>query len=146
VSYLRLTPDEYRALRRAGRGIDARRTGPGAFRHALVLALSGPAPALAERVAGLPAAQVRLVRDHLRNAAAGRRGPRFSAEELEALAAVCVPVLASVRFVRPLRRAVVRHFLREAPDLGRKLAGLSEGEFEQLCDQARGRGKSAGGE
>ena len=66
LAYLRLTPEEYRALCRGCRSLDLRGISPASFRAVLIPLLSGDWPELADRLAHLRASQLRLLMNHLR--------------------------------------------------------------------------------
>jgi hypothetical protein len=58
---------------------------------------------------------------------------------LRVLAEACEPFVSPVRFVRYLRVALVAHLRDLFPDLARKVARLSERQFERLYEQVTGR-------
>jgi hypothetical protein len=102
---------------------------------------------LAERIAGLNRRQLGILFDHFSppdsaGAAPGER-PAFSREELRVLAEACESFHGPARFVRYLQAALAEHLCALFPDLARKVARLSERQFERLYEQVAGRGNGS---
>ncbi len=139
MSYLRLSRDDYHALRRLCSPHLAFPLDLTAFRQFLLLALSDTRPALAERIAGLDRRQLRTLHDHFAaGAAAGRstaQGHGLGPEDLRVLREACRCYPATVRFLWPFRANLV-HVLQEvSPALAEKVRRLSDEQFRRLHEQ-----------
>jgi hypothetical protein len=133
-TFLRLTPDEYRAIADAYPHLPPR-GGYGALRSALADALRGRHPGLAARVARLSTRQVGLLRDHLE----GRRPTVLTAagEELTwrewqevAHAGACYCLLEGGP--HGFREFLLRHVGGSSPPLAGKLSRLEDYEVTRL--------------
>ena len=146
MCYLRLSPDDYHALRRLCSPHLAFPLDLTAFRQLLLFALCDTRPALAERIAGLGRRQVRLLHNHFAARAAGTGGERhaFSGEELRVLAEACESCRGPSRFLAYLRASLAERLRDLFPTLARKVARLSDGQFERLY--ARVTGQAGGGD
>jgi hypothetical protein len=149
LSYLRLTLAEYRTIRRECLRLRLGRCSRPAFRRTLVGALAVRWLPLAERVAALRRAELRLLHEHFaepsfKSAPTGEP-TELSPEEWVAFAEACVSYPLPIRFVRPFRHMLVDLFRDASPELARKLEGLSARQFEELYEEAteRRRGSSA---
>jgi len=146
MCYLRLSPDDYHALRRLCRPHLAFPLDLTAFRQLLLFALSDTRPDLAERIAGLDRRHVRLLHDHFAaRAAAGRsaaQGHGLGPEELRVLREACRCYPAAVRFMCPFRANLVNVLREVFPALAEKVRRLSDEQFrrlhEELTRQKRG--------
>jgi hypothetical protein len=141
MCYLRLSPDDYHALRRLCSPHLAFPLDLTAFRQLLLFALSDTRPALAERIAGLDRRQVRLLHDHFRRrhpAGTGGKRHAFSGEELRVLAEACASCRGPGRFLAYLRASLAERLRDLFPTLARKVARLSDGQFERLYAQVTG--------
>ncbi len=138
MSYLRLTPAEYRAVRRECLYLDLARASLTAFRRRLVGALSEASPALAGKVAGLKRSQLRLLLEHFQAPVEAPRAgiPGLTSDEWAAFTEACVSYPLPVRFVGLFRHMLVDLFREVSPGLARKLEGLTGQQFEVLYDQA----------
>jgi hypothetical protein len=148
LSYLQLTLADYRTIRRECVRLKLGRCSRPAFRRNLTAALAVRSLPLAERVAALNRAELRLLHEHFTEpfrGAASSEPVELSAEEWVAFAEACVSYPLPIRFVRPFRHMLVDLFRYASPELARKLEGLSARQFEQLYEEAteRRRGTSA---
>jgi hypothetical protein len=143
MTCLRFSPKDYRALSRLCVPLPTPRDDLAAFRRFLIQSLADSRPALAERIAAFDGHKLGVLLDHFSDRApadAPRGGWRaFNGEELRVLAEACASFLHPVRFVRHLRMALVGHLSDLFPHLARKLAGLSERQFERLYENVTGR-------
>lgn len=137
MSYLRITPDEYRTIAHICRQQQLGGRHLPAFKRQLVESLAEAAPKLGERIARLRRAQMVLLYDHFQD----RAGPPptrhdFDAEELRILVEACLTPPFCVRFVRPFKAVLVEMLEAAWPDLSRKLAQVSGYQFERLFEEA----------
>jgi hypothetical protein len=143
MTCLRFAPKDYRALSRFCVPLPTARADLAAFRRFLVESLADARPQLAERIAGLDGHKMGILLDHFsdRAAADAKRGGRhaFNGEELRVVAEACASYLRPVRFVRYLRMSLVGHLSDLFPHLARKVARLSERQFERLYERVTGR-------
>jgi hypothetical protein len=143
MTHLRFSPADYRSLCRLCQARPPTGDDFAAFRRFLLDSLAETRPSLAERIAELDGHRLGILYDHFSkrapaDAARGQRH-RFSGEELQVLAEACEPFHGPVRFVRYLRVALVEHLRDLFPDLARKVARLSDRQFERLYKQVTGR-------
>ncbi len=107
------------------------------------MSLAHALPGLARTVAGLSDGQMCLLHKRLRGrglpAAPAGEPHAFSGEELKTVAEACASFLHPVRVLRYFRESLVGHLSDLFPGLARKLALLSERQFERLYRQATGR-------
>jgi len=140
TTYVRFTPEEYKAIRAACRALDLSRPDlfP-LFPYFLVRALKDTAPGLADRIARFGPYRVRLLLEHLRaqrNAGASDPGPAarqdLTAEEWRAVSEAARAYLIPPGYP-DLFRAFLAHSLRKtAPELSRKVARLGDDLIEQV--------------
>jgi hypothetical protein len=136
LSYLRLTPPEYRAIARLCRPLQL---GDGffpKFKSFLVAALFESVPELAHRLALFRPSQLRLLFDHLR----GRHGQvecKLSREEFQALSEACQALASRHRFLHFYQDTLVRHLLGVRPGLADKVARMSPDQFWGLYERIR---------
>ena len=147
MSYLRFSPDEYRAICRLAEQIPRGGMGLSALQHFLVANLPLAQLDLANRVARLDDLQMQLLHEHLRgqsleDALAGE-WDGFTEAELEAVADVWDSFPYPNRFLRHFREPLVRLFSDTFPGLARKLARMSEHQFTRLYDYVKGRGEGS---
>jgi hypothetical protein len=145
MPYLRFSPEDYHALCRLCSPLTLALDLP-TFKQLLLYSLADTHPALAERVAALGGHQLGILLDHFRRRhPAGTGGERhaFSGEELRVLAEACESFHGPARFVRYLQAALAEHLCDWFPDLARKVARLSERQFERLYEQVAGRGNGS---
>src|SRR6516162_9712548 len=143
MSYLRFSPDEYRALCRLAEQIPRGGMGLSALQHFLVANLPLAQLDLANRVARLDDLQMQLLHEHLQgqsleDALAGE-WDGFTEAELEAVADAWESFPYPRRFLRYFRRPLVHLLSDGSPDLARKLDGLSERQFTRLYEYVKGR-------
>jgi hypothetical protein len=142
LSYLRLAPPEYAAIRRVCLRLRLARGPRSAFRRSLLAGLAERTPAVAERVARLRRSEIRLLFEHF--SALGEKTDRdalsgLTPDEWATFAEACVSYPLPVRFVRPFRHMLVELFRDVSPDLARKLERLSARQFERLYGRATAR-------
>jgi len=136
MSYLRFSRLEYAALADAARPLNLNRCRPWVFKRLLARALAGTLPELSQRISHFRRQEIRILHEHLRQ----RRQPEqqeLTAEEVGMLAEAFGPLLFQVRFLRPLKSALVHQFRDAFPDLATKLARLSNDRFESLCERIK---------
>jgi hypothetical protein len=138
-TFLRFTPAEYDAIAHACRPLQPHGYPPHKLQQFLVAALRSSHPTLAERLARFKREQRRILHQHLWGPPRRARPERLTAQEVETLADVFGPLLFHARFARSLKRAVVFDLLAGAPDLAEKVQRLSLEQFEDLCEQVKGR-------
>jgi hypothetical protein len=147
MTWLCFSPKDYRALSRLCVPLPTARDDLAAFRRFLLESLADVRPALAERIAELDGHKIGVLLDHFsdRAPADASRGRQhlFNGEELRVVAEACASFLHPVRFVRHLRMALVGHLSDLFPHLARKLARLSDRQFERLYEQVTGRGNGS---
>jgi hypothetical protein len=150
AGFLRFTRDEYESIARASRSLppcDSSR----AFQRALSDALRDDHASLAERIAGLPTEQVRLIREHLQFEAvatmteapaaevlmAGEAGYGLSFQEWRILSQVCALLFLFSDTPLLCKEALVRRIGEEAPSLAEKLADLDDEQIMNLYRRAK---------
>jgi len=144
LTYLRFTRQEFEAIAQVCRPIQLNEETFPALRHFLVESLGGTMPVLSGRIAGFRKYQVGIIYRHLKEhrAAEAERGQAgecdLSFEELEALTEACRDLPLRGRFLGYARDILVHHFRVASPGLAGKLARLSDGQFEGLCERVRG--------
>lgn len=119
------------------RGLDLARTNLTAFACVLSFELGELWPELSRRIDALSNAKFRLLEEHLRSRPA--RG--LTDADLRAVDEAWGPLPLTGRFIRPLRRHLVLWLKMTSPKLARKVALLSDGGFERLCEQLQERRK-----
>jgi hypothetical protein len=140
MSYIRLSPTEYRAIARVAAGLGAVPR-LHALKRLLVTALADTQPALAARIGRLKSRHLRVLHEHLWGRPRRFRQGGLTAEEVGTLEEAFGPLLLHSRFRRPLKRALVRQLLVECPALADKLHALSPEQFDDFCEQLRQRMK-----
>jgi hypothetical protein len=143
MSYLRLSPEEYRVLCRLCEQLPLGATGLTAFRHFLVAYMPLDQLELAKRIARLDDRPMRLLQKHL----LGRRQAEalesdkltFTEEELELIIQAIDFPRHPLRFLRHFQKSMVERLSDSYPSLAWKLARLSERQFERLYEHVRGR-------
>jgi hypothetical protein len=136
VSYLRLTPADYHAIRLACRHLGPGPRRPGPLRRRLAAALTSSHPDLAAWVRGLGIQAMVVLCEHLRPQPPAR-GACLTAVELRVLSDAFGPLLCRARFRAPLRRAVVRLLRVDRPGIAAKVEAMSEEQFAELCERVR---------
>jgi hypothetical protein len=143
MSYLRLSPEEYRALCRLCEQLPLGATGLTAFRHFLVAYMPLEQLDLAKRIARLDDLQMRLLYEQLLSQYPSDALPggweAFTEAELKAVADAWESFPYPIRFLRHFRTPLVHLLSDGSPDLARKLAGLNERQFRMLYEYVRGR-------
>jgi hypothetical protein len=143
MSYLRFSPDEYRALCRVSQQIPLGGMDHSALQHFLVANLPLEQLDLAKRVARLDDRPMRLLRKHLlgRRQAEAPAGKRyaFTEEEVTVLTQAIDFPGHPLRFLWLVRKSIVERLSDHSPSLAWKLARLSERQFERLYEHVRGR-------
>jgi len=140
TGYLRFTPSEYRALRRAARSTP---TGadPRALQAALAAALRAPRPALARRIASLGKAGARILHRHLRDGEALRAavegGCALSVQEWQEVARASAAVWLRDNALPSFQGLLVAHLRPGFPALAGKLDRLSAGQVATLYRRLR---------
>ena len=142
MTHLRFCPQEYRVIARACRSLRLAQHPLPAFRRLLLGALSGTAPAVAARVAGLGRQRLQLLYNHLRRRAPALRPHGLTAEEVRAVAEIRIPLLSQARFIHLLKRAVVRRLAEGRRDLAQKLERLNLRQFGALCEELSERART----
>jgi hypothetical protein len=147
MSYLRFSPEEYRAICRLAKDIPLSGADLPALKHFLVAYLPLDQLRLAKRIGHLDNRQMRVLYEHLkdqRQAGAVQSGRHaFTAEELKMVGEACDSLLYPVRFLRFFRNTLVEHLHGIDPSLARKLGRLSERQFERLYEHLKGRRKGS---
>jgi len=143
MSYLRLSPEEYRVLCRLCEQLPLGATGLTAFRHFLVAYMPLDQLELAKRIARLDDRPMRLLHKHLlgwsqTNALAGKRDA-FTEEELKLITRTIDFPRHPLRLLRHFQKSMVERLSDSYPSLAWKLARLSERQFERLYEHVRGR-------
>jgi hypothetical protein len=144
VTHLRLTPYEYQVIAHTCRSLRLAHRPLPTFRRLLLGELTGTAPAVAARVAGLGRQRLQLLYGHLRRRASALRPHGLTAEEVRAVAEVGIPLLSQARFIHLLKRAMVRRLGEGQRDLAGKLDRLSLRQFAVLCDEVNERARTGG--
>ena len=143
MSYLRFSPDEYRALCRLSQQIPRGGMGLPALQHFLVANLPLEQLDLANRVARLDDRPMRLLHKHLlgRRQAEALEGVKlkFTEEELKLVTQAIDFPRHPLRFLWLVRKSMVERLSDHSPSLAWKLARLSERQFERLYEHVRGR-------
>jgi hypothetical protein len=142
MSYLRFTRDDYRALCRLCSPQRTHGLTLPAFKRLLLSSLSTARPSLAGRIAGLNGRQLGILFDHFSQPASADAAPgeghAFSGEELRVLAEVCEPCRGPGRFLAYLRASLAERLRDLSPPLARKVARLSDDQFERLYARVTG--------
>ena len=143
MSYLRLSPEEYRVLFRLCKQLPLGTTGLTAFRHFLVAYMPLDQLELAKRIARLDDRPMRLLHKHLlgrsqTNAPAGKRYALTEEEVTVIIQTIDFP-RHPLRFLWLVRKSMVERLSDHSPSLAWKLARLSERQFERLYERVRGR-------
>jgi hypothetical protein len=147
MSYLRFSPEEYQIISRLAQEIPLSGDDPHALKHFLVAYLPLDRLDLTMRISRLDNGQMRLLHEHLKNErkdGAGADGKHhFTAEEMDAVAEACASLVSPTRFLRYFRTSLVDHLRDIYPELARKIARLSERQFERLYEQVKRRKKDS---
>jgi len=139
MSYLRFSRVEYEAVSAITRPLNLNRYRPLALKRLLAQSLAAALPELAERIGRFRRQEIRILHDYFRCQQRPPEVHELTAEELAMLAEAFGPVLFQVRFLRPLKSALVHQFRDAFPDLAAKLGRLSNERFEALCDRIKQR-------
>jgi hypothetical protein len=140
VTYLRLTPAEYRYLCHVCRRLDVTHCRRPVFRRRLAEGLADSSPDLRNKVALLGRAELRLLHEHFREPArrlASRSLHGLTRGEWGVFIAACETYPLPVRFVRAFRHTLADLLREVSPGLARKLRRLSGRQFERLYEWAR---------
>jgi hypothetical protein len=141
LAYLRLTPEDYRAITRCCRGLDLHERAFRGFRHLLVALLRDDRPELTDRLARLPRHVLRLLFEHLRDRKSGSQRRLADAEEVRPDGLTFEEFRAVARATQRLLlaggrpsgfRAFLAHHFADQPELARKLAQLTDRQLEEL--------------
>ena len=140
MSYLRFSRAEYQILSSACSRLNLATTHRASFKFDLVEQLIDSAPPLAQKIAGFGRAKMRLLFEHYRQGPS-LPGPRLGLadEDIRVIEEVYNRVRFAARFVRPLKSVLVTILEASRPEVARKLAGLSEHQFERLLERLRER-------
>jgi hypothetical protein len=147
MTYLRFSPEDYRALCRfCSPHLTFARDLP-AFRQLLLFALSETRPALAERIAALDGRRLRILHDHFAGrATAGRAEAQehgLGPKEMYVLWQACRCYPGTARFLQPLKSRLVEVLKDVVPALSEKLSRMSDDQFERLYEQVARRKKGS---
>ena len=147
MSYLRFSPDEYGLISRLAQEIPLSGADLPALKHFLVAYLPLDRLELTMRISRLDNRQMRLLYEHLKNeqqdTARTVGGHLFTEEEMDTVAEVCASIVSPTRFLRYFRMGLINHLRDLHPELARKVARLSERQFERLYEQVKGRRKGS---
>ena len=146
MSYLRFSPDEYGLISRLAQEIPLSGADLPALKHFLVAYLPLDRLDLTMRISRLDSRQMRLLYEHLKNErpdAACPGGHLFTEEEMDTVAEACASIVSPTRFLRYFRMGLINHLRDLHPELARKVARLSERQFERLYEQVKGRRKGS---
>ncbi len=138
MSYLRFSPEDYRALCRLCSPHLTDALDLPAFRQLLVCSLSESRPALAGRISQLDGHQLGILYDHFRQRTAPLRGEGehgLGPKELRVLREACRCYPTTARFLRPFKANLVEILRDVFPALARKVRRLSDEEFGRLYDE-----------
>ena len=143
MSFLRLSPEEYRVLCRLCEQLPLGGTDPTALRHFLVANMPLDQLELAKRIAQLDNRPMRLLRKHLlgrsqTNAPAGKRYA-FTEEEVTVITRTIDFPRHPLRLLRHSQKSMVERLSDSYPSLAWKLVRLGERQFERLYEHVRGR-------
>jgi hypothetical protein len=139
MSFLRFSRPEYQAILLTKHSLGLGRRGPHALQRGLVRSLAPTMPELAQRISRFRRRELRILHEHLRERQQPSGWYGLDVEEFSLLAEAFGPYLFSLRFIRPLKRALVEHFQGMLPGLSAKLEQLSHRDFEELCEQLQQR-------
>lgn len=139
TSFLRFSRPEYQAIVSVCRTLNLERCTPNILRRVLVHSLGKPMAGLSGRIRDLSSQELRILHDHLREQQSCPVRTRFAASEFNLLVEAFGSLLFNLRFVRPLKRALVTHFKSAMPKLAAKLEAMTYPEFEELCQQVQQR-------
>lgn len=134
LSYLRLTLTEFLAISDLYQALELGKVNLATFGCLLSFELTDARPELARRIDALTDGELRVLRERM----PGHPGPGFTEAEVRTVAGACGTLPRTGRFVRPLRRRVVKCLLMTRPTLARKVARLSHDGFEGLCERVLG--------
>ena len=137
MSYLRFSPAEYRVVSELSGTLNINRCRPAALKRFLAEALADALPELAGPIASFRRQEAHILHEHLRRQRQSRERHDLTTGELALLAEAFGPQLRQVRFLRPLKSALVDQFRAAFPDLAAKLDRLSPVRFESLCEQIK---------
>lgn len=136
MTHLRFSLREYQAIIAICRSLNLNRCRSQALKRLIAESLAGDLAELAERIARLRGQEIQLLHEHLRGSRQ-RNVHDLTSEEVEMLAEAAGPLLCKARFIRPLKRILVQHFLDNSPELAAKLRRLSHTCFETLCEHVK---------
>jgi hypothetical protein len=137
VNYLRFTRREYRALCTLSTSLGSSQYSAHALRRLLASSLADTWPELAARINRLNKSQLAILYDHLLQFRMPENKPSLCPEEVEFLVATAGPLLFQIRFVGPLKAALIKALRQTHPELADKLACLTTSEFQLACGRAR---------
>ena len=146
-TYLRFTRPEFKAIARACRPLELTEDSFRSLKPFLIAALQPTKPELAQRIASLRTFQIGIIYQYLkdrREAKPGLRRPAEQAithEEFGILEEAFRRIRLQTRFLSYARDVLVLQFRQDVPPLAAKLARLSEGQFERLCDRMQQRNR-----
>ncbi len=152
VTYVRFTPQEFRAISRVCASLNFSDDAFPAFKAFLTDSLGPGFPALASRISRLDDCQIGLIYEHLkgqrapaaqpgrdRRAAAGGQGPHLAGEDRKALARAAAFLRLHDECLPSFKACLVRLVGESSPALASRLARLTDHEVEALCRQVEGR-------
>jgi hypothetical protein len=148
MSYLRFTPKEFRAIRRACRSLDLNDDFFVVFKYFLVESLTGPSASLTQKLAHLPRHKLRILCDYLREQKPSsvekhgwlRKGGTQCAltfEELQTVRQVSGVFFLHDGSLHSFQDYLVYAFRKSAPGLAARLDHLSQQQIESLFYQVK---------
>jgi hypothetical protein len=145
-TYLRFTRTEYQAIARACRPLELTEESFRTIKPFLVQALRESLPELSARIATLRTFQIGIIFRYLKDRRERRPGGRcprseqtINHEELGILSEAFRNIRLQARFLSYSKDLLVLRFRESSPTLAAKLTGLSDSQFERLCDQMQQR-------
>jgi hypothetical protein len=141
--YLRFSPDEYRALTAACRGLRLTDDFFPCFKYFLLETLTATCPHLADRISGFRRPALAILYHHLRDARAKARAGRsttadWTFEEWQAICTASRLHQPHNRLWPSLQEFLVRRFRKKQPGLAERIRRLSPDQVEQLRQQMKG--------
>jgi hypothetical protein len=154
MSYLRFTPDEYRAIRRACRSLDLSDDFFAVFKYFLVESLADTLPGLSQRLAQVPARKLRILYEYLKEhkTCRARSYGRFRGKKDEAWGGLTIRESQAVRQASDLfflhegslpsfQDYLVFAFRETTPGLASKLARFSRHRIARLYQDVKKRSR-----
>jgi hypothetical protein len=152
-SYLRFTPEEFRAISQVCRPLDFGGDSFDTFQPLLVDSLADRYPELASRIAGFRSHQLALLYCHMGERRASKAKAMnqeaepesyLSFEELHAIWQASHPSWPCGGFHPSFKKFLMAHFASRSPHLRWKLARFTERQMKRLFHQVKQRRRWAG--